>query len=257
MIEMPETVTGWKTKSHQFSLHGVVTLAALSAALILCSGCNRGLRYQRAQVETPPAYKETEGWKTAQPQDDALRGKWWEMFNDPQLNALEEKVNVSNQNIASAAASFLAARALVKEARSQLFPTVTTNPAITLQRPSATLSNGGSGGSGSGSGTSSSSSSTGTFTDYSLPFDATWQPDLFGRIRNTVRSAAYGAQASAADLENTRLTVQAEVAADYFQLHGQDALKELLDSTVVAYQQSLDLTRALYDTGIDSEEAVA
>jgi NodT family efflux transporter outer membrane factor (OMF) lipoprotein len=161
----------------------------------------------------------------------------------------KRRVNVSNQNIASAAASFLAARALVKEARSQLFPTVTTNPAITVQRPSAST--------GSGSGTGSKSSSTATFTDYTLPFDATWQPDLFGRIRNTVKSAAYGAQASAADVENTRLTVEAEVAADYFQLRGQDALKELLDSTVVAYQQSLDLTTALYETGIDSEEAVA
>jgi len=189
-----------------------------------------------------------EGWKTAQPQDDTLRGKWWEMFNEPQLNALEEKVNVSNQNIALAAASFLAARASVKEARSQLFPTVTTNPSITVQRPPS------SSGSGSGAG---SKSSTGTFTDYTLPFDATWQPDLFGRIRNTVKAAAYGAQASAGDLENTRLTVQAEVAADYFQLRGQDALKQLLDSTVIAFQQSLELTRALYDTGIDSEEAVA
>jgi len=189
-----------------------------------------------------------EGWKTAQPQDDTLRGKWWEMFNEPQLNALEEKVNVSNQNIALAAASFLAARASVKEARSQLFPTVTTNPSITVQRPPS------SSGSGSGAG---SKSSTGTFTDYTLPFDATWQPDLFGRIRNTAKAAAYGAQASAGDLENTRLTVQAEVAADYFQLRGQDALKQLLDSTVIAFQQSLELTRALYDTGIDSEEAVA
>ena len=164
------------------------------------------------------------------------------------MNALEEKVNVSNQNIAAAAASFFAARALVKEARSQLFPTVTTNPAITRQRPSSTLSGGAAGG---------SSSSAVTFTDYTLPFDATWQPDLFGRIRNTVRSAAYGAQASAADLENTRLIVQADVAADYFQLRGQDALKQLLDATVVAYQQSLDLTKALYETGIDSAEAVA
>jgi NodT family efflux transporter outer membrane factor (OMF) lipoprotein len=209
-------------------------------------------------VETPAAYKEltpadfnnTEGWKVAQPRDDALRGKWWEIFNDPQLNALEEKVNVSNQNIAAAAASFFAARALVKEARSQLFPTATTNPAITVQRPSSTLSGG-------GTGTSSTSSSKGTFTDYTLPFDATWQPDLFGRIRNTVRSAAYGAQASVADLENTRLTVQADVAVDYFQLRGQDALKQLLDSTVVAFQQSLDLTRALYETGIGTDEAVA
>ena len=228
----------------------------------LLAGCVVGPKYHRASIDTPVAYKEltppdfqnTDGWKVAQPKDDALRGKWWEIFNNPQLNALEEKVNVSNQSIAAAAASFLAARALVKEARSQLFPTVTTNPAITVQRPSATSSGGGSS---SGTGTSSSSSSPGTFTDYTLPFDATWQPDLFGRIRNTVRSAAYGAQASAADLENTRLTVQAEVAVDYFQLRGQDTLKELLDSTVIAFQQSLDLTRALYDTGIDSEEAVA
>jgi NodT family efflux transporter outer membrane factor (OMF) lipoprotein len=173
----------------------------------------------------------------AQPKDDALRGKWWEIFNDPPLNALEEKVNVSNQNIASAAASFLAARALVKEARSQLFPTVTAGPAITVQRTAA--------------------SSTGTITDYNLPFDATWQPDLFGRIRNTVNAAAFGAQASAADLENIRLTIQTEVAQDHFQLHGQDALKQLLDSTVIAYRQSLDLTKAQYETGIGTDEAVA
>jgi NodT family efflux transporter outer membrane factor (OMF) lipoprotein len=213
-----------------------------------------GPKYHTPSTETPATYKEltpgdfkhTDGWRVAQPKDDALRGKWWEIFNDPQLNALEEQVNVSNQNIASAAASFLAARALVLEARSQLFPTATTNPAITEQRPSSTLSAGGSG-----------TSSTHTFTNYTFPFDATWQPDLFGRIRNTVRSAAYGAQASAADLENTRLTVQAEVAIDYFQLRGQDSLKELLDSTVIAFQDSLELTKALYDTGIDSEEAVA
>jgi NodT family efflux transporter outer membrane factor (OMF) lipoprotein len=218
-----------------------------------------GPKYHTPPAELPAAYKEltpadfknTEGWKVAQPKDDALRGKWWEIFNDPQLNALEEKVNVSNQNIAAAAASFFAARALVKEARSLLFPTVTTNPTITRQRSSSTLSSGTAGGS------SPTSSSTHTVTDYTLPFDATWQPDLFGRIRNTVRSAAYGAQASAADLENTRLTVQADVAADYFQVRGQDALKQLLDATVVAFQQSLDLTRALYETGIGSDEAVA
>ena len=235
----------------------------IAIATCLLAGCVVGPKYHRASVDTPAAYKEltppdfqnTDGWKVAQPKDDALRGQWWEIFNDPPLNALEEKVNVSNQSIASAAAIFLAARAMVKEARSQLFPAVTTNPSITVQRPSATTSSRGSS-SGTGTGTGSSSS-PGTFTDYTLPFDATWQPDLFGRIRNTVRSAAYGAQASAADLESTRLTVQAEVAADYFQLRGQDSLKELFDSTVVAYQQTLDLTRALYDTGIDSEEAVA
>jgi NodT family efflux transporter outer membrane factor (OMF) lipoprotein len=242
-----------------FHLRATICIAMTPCLL---AGCVVGPKYHPASIDTPGAYKEltpsdfqnTEGWKVAQPKDDTLRGKWWEIFNDPQLNALEEKVNVSNQSIAASAASFLAARALVKEARSQLFPTVTTNPSITVQRPSATSSGGGSN---SVTATGSSSSSPGTFTSYTLPFDATWQPDLFGRIRNTVRSAAYGAQATAADLESTRLTVQAEVAADYFQLRGQDKLKELLDSTVIAYQQSLDLTRALYETGIDSEEAVA
>lgn len=225
-----------------------------TVTLCLLSGCMVGPKYHRPSTDTPAAYKEltpaefkdTEGWKVAQPKDDALRGKWWEIFNNPELNALEEKVNVSNQTIASAAAAFFAARALVKEARAQLFPTVTTNPAITVQRPSATV----------GGGSSSTTSSRGTFTDYTLPFDATWQPDLFGRVRNTVRAAAYGAQASAADLENTRLTIQADVAADYFQLRGQDSLTELLDATVVAFQESLDLTTALYETGIDSEESV-
>ncbi|MGA9057546.1 MAG: efflux transporter outer membrane subunit [Terriglobia bacterium] len=229
----------------------------LAVTSCLLAGCTVGPKYHTPTAETPAAYKEltpadyknTEGWKVAQPKDDALRGKWWEIFKDPQLNALEEKVNVSNQNIAAAAASFFAARALVKEARSQLFPRVTTNPAITVQRPSATLS--------SSKTEGSTSSAVGTFTDYTLPFDATWEPDLFGRIRNTIKSAAYGAQASAADLENTRLTVQADVAVDYFQLRGQDALKQLLDSTVVAFQQTLDLTRALYETGIGTDEAVA
>lgn len=239
--------TSLKSVSNRSSFRSVLKFAVLMGTLLLCSACNLGHRYQRASVETPPAYKEMDGWKTAQPQDDALRGKWWEGFDDPQLNVLEEKVNVSNQNIAAAAASFLAARAMVKEARSQLFPTVSTNPSITVQRPSSSTS----------SSSGATSSSPGTFTDYTLPFDATWQLDLFGRVRNTVRAAAYGAQASAADLENIRLTVQSEVAADYFQLRGQDALKELLDSTVIAFQRSLDLTRALYETGIDSEEAVA
>ncbi len=240
----------------------------LAVTACLLAGCTVGPKYHTPPADTPAAYKEltpadyknTEGWKVAQPKDNALRGKWWEIFGDPQLNALEEKVNISNQNIATAAASFFAARALVKEARAQLFPTVATNPAITVQRPSATLSNGKAGGSansGSGSGTGSTSSATGTFTEYTFPFDATWQPDLFGRIRNTIKSAAYGAQASAADLENVRLTAQADLAMDYFQLRGQDALKQLLDATVVAYQQSLDLTRAQYETGIGTDEAVA
>jgi NodT family efflux transporter outer membrane factor (OMF) lipoprotein len=237
--------------------------AGISLAVTACllAGCTVGPKYHTPTADTPAAYKEltpaqyqdTDGWKVAQPKDDALRGKWWEVFGDPQLNALEEKVSISNQNIASTAASFFAARALVKEARSELFPTVSTNPSITVARSAL----GGAAASGVNSGTGSNSSAKGTFEEYTFPFDATWQPDLFGRVRNMIKSAAYGAQASAADLENVRLTAQADLAMDYFQLRGQDSLKQLLDATVVAYQDSLDFTRAQYDTGIGTDEAVA
>jgi NodT family efflux transporter outer membrane factor (OMF) lipoprotein len=221
---------------------------ALLCAALLLQGCVVGPKYHRPTVDTPGTFKEVtpddlkkmDGWKVAQPQDSALHGKWWEILGDPQLNALEEQVNISNQNVAAAFANFMAARALVREARAQYFPTLTAGASITRQRQPSTAT---------GSAT--------TFTEYSLPFDASWTPDLFGRVRNTVRAAAANAQASAADLENTRLTAQAELAVDYFQLRGQDALKQLLDSTVVAYEKSLELTKALYETGIDSDESVA
>ena len=222
------------------------TALLCSVVLLLLPGCVVGPKYHRPSVDTPGTFKEVtpddlkkmDGWKVAQPQDSALHGKWWEIFGDPQLNALEEQVNISNQTVAAAFASFMAARALVREARAQYFPTVTASASIVRQHQP-------------------SSSGGTTSNNYSLPFDASWTPDLFGRVRNLVRAAAANAQASAADLENTRLTAQAELAVDYFQLRGQDALKQLLDSTVVAYEKSLELTRALYETGIDSDEAVA
>ena len=225
-------------------------LAANIGALVLLSGCSVGPKYERPSVVSPPAYKEltpaelpqTDGWKVAQPSDTVLHGKWWEIFDDPQLNALEEQVSISNQNVAAAAASYLQARALVQEARSQYYPTVTASPSITDQRNP--LSTGG-------------TANAKSFTEYSLPFDASWQPDLFGRVRNTVAASSAAAQASAADLEGVRLTAQAEVAIDYYQLRNEDSLEDLLNSTVMAYQQSLDLTKALYETGIDSDEAVA
>jgi NodT family efflux transporter outer membrane factor (OMF) lipoprotein len=240
-----------------------ILACALSGALLL-SGCTVGPKYHRPSVTTPEAFKEltpadypsTDGWKVAQPRDAAIKGKWWEIFNDSQLNALEEQVNVSNQTIASAAAAFLVARAIVRQARSQYFPTVTVGPSINTSMQSGTLSSGFATGSGTGTGTGVVVSPQ-VITNYSLPFDATWVPDLFGRVRNNVRANANAAQASAADLENTRLTVQAEVAVDYFSIRGQDALKQLLDDTVVSFQESLRLTQALYETGIDSDEAVA
>jgi NodT family efflux transporter outer membrane factor (OMF) lipoprotein len=224
---------------------------ALLCGALLLQGCVVGPKYKRPSVDTPGTFKEVtpddlkkmDGWKEAQPQDSALHGKWWEIFGDPQLNALEEQVSISNQNVASAFANFMAARALVREARAQYFPTLTVGPSATRQRTAVATTNG---------------NTTGTtFNEFSLPFDASWTPDLFGRVRNTVRANIANAQASAADLEDTRLTAQAELAVDYFQVRGQDALKDLLDATVKAYAESLELTKALYETGIDSDESVA
>ncbi len=231
----------------------VATALLCSVVLLVLQGCVVGPKYHRPSADTPGTFKEVtpedlkkmDGWKVAQPQDSALHGKWWEIFGDPQLNTLEEQVSISNQNVASAFATFMAARALVREARAQYFPTASVAPSITRQHQPSSL------------GIVPSAASGTTFTEYSLPFDASWTPDLFGRVRNTVRAGVANAQASAADLENTRLTAQAELAVDYFQVRGQDALKQLLDATVVAYAESLKLTQALYETGIDSDESVA
>jgi NodT family efflux transporter outer membrane factor (OMF) lipoprotein len=227
-------------------------LAVSLIGLILFKGCDKAPKYAKPTVPTPPSYKEitpenfkeTDNWKFARPKDDVIRGKWWEMFSDPQLNALEEQVDISNQNIALADANFRAARAVVKESRSQYFPTVATSPSIIVSRSSSRM-------------TQSNISAGRVVTDYSLPFDASWEPDLWGRIRNTVSASASEAQATAADLENVRLSVQAELAFDYYELHSLDAQKQLFDSTVVAYQQELDLTRVRFQTGIASDEDVA
>jgi len=255
-----------RRRSEGFPKHAL-SAALIFAALFLTS-CNVGPKYHAPTVQAPAAYKEVTSenvqdianWKAAQPNDQVIRGNWWEIFNDPELNQLEERVDNSNQSIASSEAAFMAARALVREARSQLFPAATTSPSITRQRQSGNLKGfviPGGGGAGGGAGGTGSTGSASIFTDYSLPFDATWVPDLWGRVRNTINSTAYAAQASAIDLANVRLTIHAEVAVDYFQLRSQDALKQLLDSTVEAYKQSLDLTKALFETGIDSDEAVA
>ena len=220
---------------------------SLAAGILVLMACSIGPKYAKPSVPVPPAYKEVgapnvEGtWKASQPQDDATRGKWWQGFNDPELNQLEEKLTISNQNIAAAAANVQAARAMIREARAQYFPTLTVNPGITNSRLST--------GFGKTLGTS--------FSTFSLPLDASWEPDLWGRIRNTVKANTFAAQASVADLENVRLSAQAELAADYYELRAQDALKQLFDSTVSAYQEALDLTRALYQSGVGNDEAVA
>lgn len=232
----------------------------LIAVAMLTAACMAGPKYARPSIPIPANYKELSGtpattggiWKAAQPSGNAIRGKWWETFNDTELNGLEEEAAISNPSIAAAAASFLAARALVREARSQYFPTATAGPSIINSRPSSGLFGGLRAGSSSGSALSVRS-----FTNYSFPFDASWEPDFWGRIRNEVRASALAAQTSAADLENVRLSEQAELAVDYFELRSQDSLKRLLDSTVVAYQQTVEIAQSRYRSGLDSEEAVA
>jgi len=234
-----------------------LALIASVVCALLQAACVVGPRYARPTVQTPPAYKEVpqqvaqseSEWKVARPNDAAIRGKWWEAFHDPQLNDLEEKAVSSNQNIAAAAANFLAARAMVRQARSLYFPTVSTNPSLVYSRPSPAEVNGLTG--------SSSSVTIKSYTDYSLPFDASWEPDFWGRVRSSVRANVYAAQASAADLENVRLSEQAELAVDYYEFRAQDSLKQLLDSTVAAYQETLDLTQSQYRAGLSNDEAVA
>src|SRR5712671_5059776 len=241
---------GLRTRFGIWSL-GFLWSLGFGAWCFLIGGCSFAPKYWRPAVQIPTAFKEltpqspdaTNLWKVAKPSDDALRGKWWEMFTNSQLNALEEQVAVSNQNVAAAFANLLSARALVKEARAQLFPTLAANPAVTRSRVVGTQSG--------------SSSGSSTFSDYSLPLDASWQLDLWGRIRNTVKANAFEAQATAADLENTRLTAQAELAADFFQLRAQDDLIQLFDETIRAYRASLDLTKIRFQTGIASDEDVA
>ena len=228
-----------------------MTVRAVSVAvLIALSGCTVGPAYHRPDsVAAPGAYREltaaqfkdTDGWKVAAPQDASLRGKWWELFGDPRLNALEEQVSGANQTVAAALASFMQARALVKQAQSQYWPTLTVGASATRSR----------------SPLASSSGAAGTGNEFSLPFDASWTPDLWGRVRNTVKGDIAAAQSSAADLDNAQLTAQAEVAVDYFELRSQDALITLLNATVKAYAESLELTRAQFETGIGTEEAVA
>jgi len=214
-------------------------LAVSLIALVLFKGCDKAPKYATPPVATPPAYKETpdffketDQWKFAHPNDDVIRGNWWEMFNDSQLNSLESQVNISNQSIAAADANFREARALVREARSQYFPTVTTSPSIIVSRQS---------------GANGSSFSAGRQnTIYTLPFDASWEPDFWGRIKNTVVASASEAQATGADLQNVKLSVEAELAFDYYQLRSNDAEKRLLDSTIIAFKQQLELTHVRF-----------
>ena len=214
----------------RFTAAKILALAAMPALL---GACAAGPKYVRPSVATPAAYKEAGDWKVAQPQDTVKRGKWWEIFRDAQLDALAGQIDISNQNVRIAEARFRQARALVQSARAGLFPGVTGGGSVTR--------------SGSPSGATRSSGPT---TTYDVSIDAGWEVDLWGRVRNTVESNVAGAEASASDLEAVRLSAQAELALDYFQLRVLDGQRQLLQNSVAAFQKSLDLTRNRYAAGV-------
>jgi len=206
--------------------------------LLLSNACMIGPKYRRPGAPVPPAFKEElpAGWKEAQPNDGALRGKWWKVYNDPGLDALEDQVSISNQNVLAADAQFRAAKAAVRIARAGQFPTVSAAPSATR------------------SGTGSAS---GVGRLYTIPIDLAYEIDVWGSIRRGVTANSAIAQASAAELENARLLYQAELAADYFQIQGLDASRQLLDATVKSYERYVQLTEDRYDGGVASMGDVA
>jgi NodT family efflux transporter outer membrane factor (OMF) lipoprotein len=216
-------------------------------AVLLLAGCMVGPQYKRPAAITTPSFKEeapatqaegSDGWKPGQPSDQKLKGDWWLMYQDQQLNTLEAQVNTANQTLKAAEANFRVARAAIGYARANEAPTVGVAPSVSSVRESANepyfltnLANNGTG-------------------DFVLPFDMNYEVDLWGRIRRGVTAAREQAQASAADIESVRLSLHAELATDYFGLRTADSQKKLLDDTVKAYQNALQLTQQRFNGGL-------
>jgi NodT family efflux transporter outer membrane factor (OMF) lipoprotein len=227
-------------KRRQASWLGVL----LAVAVIQFSGCTVGPKYHPPAVQAPPAYKEAENWKPAQPNDQNLGGTWWTIFQDPQLDALELQVNVSNQNLKAAEAQFRQARAVLRYSRADYYPTVTAGLSGTRTRVSSNRP------------PLSSTFDGVTYNDFVLPVALSYQVDVWGRVRRTVESNREQAQASAADLATVNLSMHADLALDYFQARSFDAEEQLLNSTVKEYEQALQLTESQFRGGIASEVEV-
>jgi NodT family efflux transporter outer membrane factor (OMF) lipoprotein len=221
--------------------------AALCAiAVAFCAGCTVGPNYVRPTAEVPTDFKETPAnWKQAQPSDAVSKGKWWEIYQDPQLNELEEQINVSNQTLKAEQEQFAQARAALRITRSNLFPNVSTTPAVSRTHiaPNQPLFN--------------ATTETKDYNTFTIPVDVSYEVDLWGRVRRTVEASRSEAQATGADLANVSLSLHAELAADYFQLRGLDAQKQLLDSNVVAFEKALELTESRFHGGLASAVDVA
>ena len=215
----------------------------VSLAIVLAtSACVPRLKYLAPTADAAPAFRENADWKTAQPGDEALRGTWWELFADPDLSALEQQIDVSNQTLKAAAAQFAQARAIVRGTRAGLFPQLNATASVSRaegsgNRPSTTLHQ--------------------AANDFILGADASYEADVWGRIHSAIDASRAGAQASAADLETARLSLHAELAVDYFTLRGIDRDRQLLDSAVESFQKALELTRNRFQGGIASQADVA
>ena len=214
----------------------------LSVAL---AGCAVGPDYRRPAVETPVAYKEDQGWTVAAPADDVPRGAWWRVYGDPDLDALEAAAANRNQSVAQAEASYRAAAALVDAARSSYFPTVSGDASLSRA------------GRGSGSSAANGTTFNSNTTTRTVSLAASWEIDLWGRIRRQVESQRASAEASASDLAGIVLSTQAAIASNYFQLRQIDTQKQLLDDTIAAYQRTLDVTRNRYAGGVSARVDVA
>jgi NodT family efflux transporter outer membrane factor (OMF) lipoprotein len=196
-------------------------------------------------------------WKVAQPQDAMLHGKWWEIYGDAELNALEDRLNIDNQTIRQYFANFMEARTLIAQARSQLYPTLGVGPSYQRSKSSGNLKNAATGnGTGTGGGGTTFTNTGSQSSVITLPFDVSWEPDLWGKIRNQISAEQYSAQVSAADLEGERLAEQASLAVFFFEIRGQDALQAVYNQTIADDQRALDLTRSLYETGVGTEISV-
>jgi NodT family efflux transporter outer membrane factor (OMF) lipoprotein len=221
-----------------------MALKWVGLAILLLAGCMVGPDYSKPSVPMTAAYKEDQGWKLARPGDDIPRGKWWEIFGDPQLNALEEELTAANQNVKIAEARFRQARAMIGFFRAGLFPLVTAGAGASSLRdsPNAPF------------GSSRGKASTG---DFLLTGDISYEIDLWGRIRRSVTAAREEAQATAADLETAKLSLQAELAFDYFELRSADAQQRLLNDTVKAFEEALQLTIRRFEGGVAPKSDVA
>jgi NodT family efflux transporter outer membrane factor (OMF) lipoprotein len=235
--------------------------AAFAALLVigLLAGCKPvGPNYNRPGYEAPTVYKEAGasavlepppapaggGWQPATPSDGMLRGKWWEIYQDPQLNQLEERIATDNQSLRQALETYLAAHDQVSAARSALYPSLSASPSIQRDNISA-------------NGPSFSPGKPTTYNDFVIGGQASWEPDFWGRIRRTVEAARENAQANAADMANVDLSLHAEMASDYFQLRGLDAQIKLLNATVTDLEGQLNLTQRRLEGGVATEADVA